>query len=331
MFEQRSIEVEVRATRALARDVVEFELARVDGAPLEPAAPGSHVDLRVEPPGGLAQLRQYSITNALARGRLDSYRIAVARSAQGRGGSAWLHDTIRKGSRLRLGQPRQLFAQHEAAGAALFIAGGIGVTPLLPMARAAAAAGADWRLVYLVRSEERAAYLDELLELDARRVLLHVSGPRDRRLDLASILRQLGQDTHVYCCGPQGLMQAVRELTAGRAPGSVHFESFGAGEAAGEAAGAAAGADHGFELRLARSGLRAAVPPGSSVLEVIEQLGIAHPSSCREGICASCEVRVLDGRCEHRDQILEPHERQQDERFFPCVSRCAGDSLTLDL
>ena len=320
------IEVQVRATRALARDVVEYELARTDGAPLEPAAPGAHVDVRVEP-GGDAQLRQYSITNARPRGALDSYRIAVARAANGQGGSDWLHDTVRRGSRLRLGRPRHLFSQSDASHPALFIAGGIGVTPLLPMARAAASARADWRLVYLVRSEARAAYLDELLELDASRVTLHVSGPKDERLDLAALLERVGEAAHVYCCGPQGMMQAVRELTRERTPGSVRFESFGGAE---PAAGAGL-PERGFELRLARSGLRARVEPGRSVLEVIEQLGIAHPSSCREGICGSCELRVLDGRCDHRDQILERHERQDGGRFFPCVSRCAGDSLTLDL
>ncbi len=320
------IEVQVRATRALARDVVEYELARIDGAPLEPAAPGAHVDLQVEP-GGASQLRQYSITNARPRGTLDSYRIAVARAANGRGGSDWLHDTIRRGSRLRLGRPRHLFAQTDPAQPALFIAGGIGVTPLLPMARAAAAARADWRLVYLVRGENRAAYLDELLELDAKRVTLHVSGQEDRRLDLAALLESAPAATQVYCCGPQGLMQAVRDLSRARAPGSVRFESFGGAESA---TGTDAPA-RGFELRLARSGLSVQVAPGASVLEAIERLGIAHPSSCREGICGSCESRVLDGRCDHRDQILEEHERRDGDRFFPCVSRCAGDSLTLDL
>ena len=327
MSAQPGIEVEVRATRALARDVLEFELARTDGAPLEPAVPGAHVDLQVEPEAGGAQLRQYSITNASACARLHSYRIAVARAADGRGGSAWLHDAVRRGSRLRMGSPRNLFALDDAERPALFVAGGIGITPLVAMARAAAAAGADWRLLYLVRSEERAAYLDELLELDARRVRLHVSGPGDRRLDLAPLLGQLGEATHVYCCGPQGLMQAVRELSAARAPGSVHFESFGADGGA----PAAQPPGRGFELRLARSGLRAQVPPGSSVLEVIEQLGIAHPSSCRQGICGSCELRALEGACDHRDQILEVHERLDGGRFFPCVSRCTGDSLTLDL
>lgn len=327
MLGQTGIEVEVRGLRALARDVLEFELARADGAPLEPAVPGAHVDLQVEPPTGGVQLRQYSITNAGTRARPDSYRIAVARAADGRGGSAWLHDTVRRGARLRMGSPRHLFALDDAARPALFIAGGIGITPLLAMARAAAAAGADWRLVYLVRSEERAAYLDELLELDAGRVSLHVSGPLERRLDLAALLGGLDDSTHVYCCGPQGLMHAVRELGASRAPGSLHFESFGA--AADAAAAQAPG--RGFELHLARSGLRAQVPPGSSVLEVIEQLGIAHPSSCREGICGSCELRVLDGACDHRDQILEAPERRDGGRFFPCVSRCTGDSLTLDL
>ncbi|MBU6438890.1 MAG: oxidoreductase [Betaproteobacteria bacterium] len=327
MLGQTGIEVEVRGLRALARDVLEFELARVDGAPLEPAVPGAHVDLVVDPPTGGAQLRQYSITNAGTQARLDSYRIAVARAADGRGGSAWLHDTVRRGTRLRMGSARHLFSLADAARPALFIAGGIGITPLLAMARAAAAAGADWRLVYLVRSEERAAYLDELLELDAGRVSLHVSGPLERRLDLAALLRRLDDGTHVYCCGPQGLMQAVRELGAGRPPGTLHFESFGAAADA----SAAPAPDRGFELRLARSGLHARVPPGSSVLEVIEQLGIAHPSSCREGICGSCELRVLDGACDHRDQILEAHERGDGGRFFPCVSRCTGDSLTLDL
>lgn len=327
MLADPAIEVEVRATRALARDVLEFELVRVDGGLLEPAAPGAHVDLQVDAGVGGAQLRQYSITNAREHVRLASYRIAVAKSAHGRGGSAWLHDTVRRGSRLRMGSPRHLFVLDDAARPALFIAGGIGVTPLLAMARAAAAQRADWHMVYLVRSEERAAYLDELLELDASRVSLHVSGPQDRRLDLAPLFRGLGETAHVYCCGPHGLMQAVRELGAGRAHGSVHFESFGASEGV---AGTAQ-PERGFELRLARSGLSAPVPPGRSVLEVIEQLGVEHPSSCREGICGSCEVRALDGRCDHRDQILESHERRDGHRFFPCVSRCAGDCLTLDL
>lgn len=297
------------ARRVVADGVVSLGLAPAAGGDLPQWTPGAHVDLLL--PNGL--VRQYSLCGPPG----GDYRIAVLREPAGRGGSAYVHDRLTEGSRVTLAGPRNNFALAPAS-AYLFIAGGIGITPLLPMLATAEAAGADWRLVYGGRARTSMAFRDEL-----RRYGDRVSVRPEREtglLDLPSILAAAPPDAHVYCCGPEGLLRAVEDLVT---PDLLHVERFTHREP--DPTGGA------FEVELATSGRTLTVDPGVSILDSLERAGIFPLSSCREGTCGTCETTVLDGRPDHRDSLLTPAERAANDLMFICVSRSLSPRLVLDL
>jgi ferredoxin-NADP reductase len=309
-------DVVVLARRDEADGVVGVELALADGAELPPWTPGAHID--VELPTGLT--RQYSLCgDPDERG---TWRIGVLREPDGRGGSRWIADELAEGQTVRVRGPRNNFPLLPA-GRYVFVAGGIGITPLLPMIRAAAAAGADWELHYGGRTRASMAFLGQLSALGDR-VHLH---PQDEvgLLALDSILGAPAPDTLVYCCGPSPLLDAVEVRCREWGPGVLHVERFTA------AAVATDGADTGFELVLERSGLTVEVPPELTVLEVVENAGIDVLSSCTEGICGTCETTVLEGEVDHRDSLLTEDEKAAGDTMMICVSRCRGARLVLDL
>jgi len=206
----------------------------------------------------------------------------------------------------------------------VFVAGGIGITPLLPMLAQATAARADWSLVYVGRSRRTMAFLDELAQYGDRvRVL-----PKDETgpLDLAAVLAEPRQDTLVYCCGPERLLAEVEDrCQAGWPPGALRLERFAARPTDG------AGEDHPFELVLARSGLTIQVPADRSIFHAVEDAGVSVLGSCHEGICGTCEQVVIEGEVDHRDSVLSAEEQATNETMMICVSRCRSDRLTLDL
>lgn len=315
------IEARVTSVRAIARDILCVELAATHGRALPGADAGSHIDLQLA--GGL--VRQYSITNALGHSSQASYEIAVARDAQSRGGSQWVHDQLRPGMVLSISEPRNHFAlQTQTDGPVLFIGGGIGITPLYAMARTACDAGMDWHLVACARSMSRLAYAEELVALDPSRVRLHGDLEQGQPLALASVLRGRPWSA-VYACGPGPMLQALEEVTADWSTGRVHTERFKALQHSVATVAAP------FVLQLARSGQTVGVGSGESVLEVLERLGIDHPSACREGLCGTCQVEVLDGEPDHRDAVLDAAERTVPGLFIPCISRCHGERLTINL
>jgi ferredoxin-NADP reductase len=298
---------------ARAHGVVELQLAAVDGT--FPAwQPGAHVDLHLAE--GLT--RQYSLCGDPADA--DLWRIAVRREAPGRGGSAYVHDRLAVGDTVALGGPRNNFALVPAP-AYLFVAGGIGITPLLPMIRAAEDAGTPWRLLYLGRTAVATPYLDELRG-HGERVTFWASGERGR-FDLAGLLDTVAPGTAVYACGPELLLAAVEDLVAARGL-DVHVERFAPRPQA-------HGADVEFEVVLAGTGRTVTVARDESILDVVNRAGATVPSTCREGTCGTCEVRVLAGTPEHRDSVLSPEERRENRYVMTCVSRSATPSLTLDL
>ncbi|MCM2580000.1 PDR/VanB family oxidoreductase [Streptomyces meridianus] len=318
---EATTELVVAARTEEALGVVSLTLRRPGGGMLPPWEPGAHIDLVLEPD----LVRQYSLCGDPADP--DAWRIAVLREPAGRGGSARVQDSLAVGSRVAVRGPRNHFAL-EPAERYLFVAGGIGITPILPMIRAAEAAGARWRLLYGGRTRASMAFLDRL---DAYGERVHVA-PQDETglLDVAPHLDAAGPDALVYCCGPEPLLAAVEKLCAGRQSGALRVERFGA---VGAPAVAEASPEDGgsFDVVLARSGLSLTVPPGTTVLEAVEQAGVDVLSSCREGTCGTCETDVVEGEPDHRDALLTEEERAEGASMMICVSRCRGPRLVLDL
>jgi ferredoxin-NADP reductase len=312
-FEADAVVVERRDE---ADGVVGVDLALSCGSPLPRWTPGAHID--VEVPGG--PTRQYSLCGDPAD--TARWRIAVLREAEGRGGSRWLADELTVGTTLRVRGPRNNFPLHPAARY-VFVAGGIGITPLLPMIRAAQAADADWVLHYGGRARGSMAFLGELSAYGQRvRVC-----PEDETglLDLEAALGTPTADTLVYCCGPAGLLEAVEGRCRDWRPGALHVERFTAAPVVSDAE------DTEFEVVCERSGLTVPVPPELTVLEAVENAGIDVLSSCTEGICGTCETTVLEGEPDHRDSLLSEEEKASGETMLICVSRCRGARLVLDL
>jgi ferredoxin-NADP reductase len=301
----------------VADGVVSLVLRHPDGDPLPAWAPGAHIDVLLD--NGL--IRQYSLCGNPADGA--AWQIAVLRAPEGRGGSSYVHDRLRAGSAVRVRGPRNNFPLRPAERH-LFIAGGVGITPILAMVEAAEAAGADWRLLYGGRTRDSMAFLDRLTPYGDR-VLIR---PQDEYglLDLAAFLGSPREGTLVHACGPEPLLRAAQEQCAHWPAGTLGIERFAPVQ---PAAGAAA-ADT-FEVVLAQSGRTLTVPPDRSVLEVVEEAGVPVLFSCREGTCGTCETDVLDGTPDHRDSLLDEDERAAGDTMLICVSRSCGPRLVLDL
>lgn len=304
-----------------ADDVVSVVLRRPDGGRLPDWTPGAHLDL-VLPDG---TTRQYSLCGDPREP--DAYRIAVLREADGRGGSRFVHDELRVGDLVGFGGPRNTFRLTPAPSFA-FVAGGIGITPILPMLRAASPLGADWRLLYLGRSRRRMAFLDDLAE-HGDRVTVAASdevGPTDIRAwfqsgpDAAALA-----ETKLYACGPARLTEAISELAAERRPGWTRVERFAAVDR-GEPVRTTP-----FDVEIAGTGRSICVLPGVPVADALRSAGFDLLTSCSRGVCGTCETRVVDGVPDHRDSILDDAERADGTCFFPCVSRAKSERLVISL
>ncbi|ADI09579.1 iron-sulfur oxidoreductase subunit beta [Streptomyces bingchenggensis BCW-1] len=308
-----------------ASDVVVLTLRHPTGRELPAWQPGAHIDLLLDE----SLTRQYSLCGDPAdRAR---WQIAVHRAPDGRGGSAYVHDALTEGAAVQVRGPRNRFPLRPAARY-LFIAGGIGITPLVPMTAAAEAAGADWTLLYGGRTRASMAFADQLADRYGPKVRL-VPQDESGLLDLASFLAAPTPDALVYCCGPEPLLRAAEERCRAWPSGSLRTERFQPrtdipGPAAADGPQAATGS---FELVLARSGLTLTVPPERSVLRAVEAAGISVLYSCGEGTCGTCETDVVEGEVDHRDSVLTDEERELGETMMICVSRCRGRRLVLDL
>jgi ferredoxin-NADP reductase len=315
----------VRSVDREADDVVSVLFAAPTGEPLPRCAPGEHLELLL--PGGM--VRHYSVCSAASDD--GAWRIAVLREVEGRGGSAYVHDRLRPGDLVPVRGPRTGFALHAGAPAYLFVAGGIGITPILPMVEAVAASGAPWRLVYLARSRVRMAFTARLAaHADAVTLLPDdETGGVDLGACLAAALAELGAApaaTHVHGCGPAGLLSALEDWSAAAGVGGLHVERFtpAPASAAGEAV------ERGFVVQTA-DGTEVPVPPDRSVLESLRAAGVPVLSSCGEGVCGTCETAVLAGVPDHRDDLLSDEEKAAGETMLICVSRSRTDRLVLDL
>lgn len=300
----------------VAAGVCALTLQLPDGDRLPEWAPGAHIDLVL--PGGLT--RQYSLCGD--RWDAHRYKVAVLREPDGRGGSAYVHDTLAVGDEVVIGGPRNNF--HLApATRYLFIAGGIGITPILPMLHAASAAGVPWTLLYGGRTRETMAFVDGLTSDLGGEVRIW---PKDEfgHLDLDGAVAGQPAGTKVYCCGPAPLLAAVETACADLPDGHLRIERFVPKDNPPPVR------SEPFEVELHRTGTVVTVSPEVTVLEALREAGVPVLSSCAQGTCGTCETPVLAGIPDHRDSLLTDAERRANRSMFVCVSRSCGDRLVLD-
>ncbi|MEV6898947.1 PDR/VanB family oxidoreductase [Amycolatopsis sp. NPDC051372] len=314
---QIEFEAVVAGRRSVAEGVVELSLRRRDGAALPAWAPGAHIDLVL----GDGLVRQYSLCGPLADA--SQYRIAVRRDDDGRGGSRQVHDTVGVGDVVVLRGPRNHFVLEDAPGY-VFVAGGIGITPLLPMIEAARDANTDFRLYYCGRRRASMAYCGELAR-DERVTIL----PKDEEgpLRIDEILEDTPSAWPVYCCGPETLLAAFAQSCSAQSGRALRVERFTPVPVPGEQASE----DHDFTVELAVTGGEVEVPADRRLLDVLWDSGVNVMTSCEEGTCGTCETAVLAGEPDHRDSVLSPEERAANDRIIVCVSRARSCRLVLDL
>jgi phthalate 4,5-dioxygenase reductase subunit len=287
------------------------------GSTLPQFSAGAHIGIRT--PSGL--LRKYSLCNDPVE--RDRYLVAIKREATGRGGSTNLIDAVKAGDELMVTAPINDFGLPQRAQDFLFIAGGIGITPIMAMIREVRAQGKRFRLFYCSRSPETTAFREELSKPEySDSVVIHYDqGDPTASLDLKPILAERKNREHLYCCGPRPLMEAVRLMTDHWSPTAVHFEAFSEAETH-------KADDKPFKVKLARSGAVLDVPTDKTVLEVLRDHGLEVPSSCETGTCGTCRTKMLAGEADHRDLVLAEHERK--DTIMICVSRARTDEITLD-
>jgi vanillate O-demethylase ferredoxin subunit len=312
----KTMQLRVTTIAWKAQGIRSIEFSALDGAPLPPFTAGSHIDLHL--PTGL--VRSYSLTNG--PGAPNRYVIGVARDRASRGGSSYLHDNLRVGDILRVGAPRNLFQLDEQAPSFVLIAGGIGVTPMVCMAGRLAELGRDWTLYYAVRERGEAGFMPDL-ERFGGHIRLHCDDEAGGVINLRPILAAAPPQAHVYCCGPAPMMRAFGHLTGEVAPHRIHVEHFSPLESA--------AVEGGFLVELARSGRTVAVPQGSTILEALANAGVAAPNSCQQGVCGTCETKVLSGIPDHRDSVLTSVERAENRTMMICCSGSLSERLVLDL
>ncbi|MEW9572990.1 2Fe-2S iron-sulfur cluster-binding protein [Rhodanobacter sp. Si-c] len=316
----QNLQAVVTSRHGETESIAVFELRACDGGELPAFTAGAHVDLHL--PNGL--VRSYSLTND--QGERNRYVIGVSRDMASRGGSQYVHEHVRVGTVLTIGGPRNNFQLDEGAACSIFIAGGIGITPILSMTRRMEKLGLPWTLHYCARSRSHAAYLDYLSAPDAfkhGRVVLHFDQESGRMLDIDAIVAGAGPGTHLYCCGPTPMLGGFEQAMARRPDCISHVEYF--------ANTKEAAVEGGFEVVLARAGCSVAVAPGKSILDALLEAGIEAPYSCHEGVCGTCETRVLEGEPDHRDLVLSRAEHESGKVMMICVSGCKGKKLVLDM
>ncbi|NMN93840.1 PDR/VanB family oxidoreductase [Antrihabitans stalactiti] len=310
----------VRRRHAAADGVAALELVDPEGDALPAWEPGAHVDLMLDD----KLVRQYSLCGDSRDP--DTWRVAVLLDPNSRGGSRHVHENLTEGTTIRVRGPRNHFPLVDSPRY-LFIAGGIGITPMMPMIDSAARAGSEWKLVYLGRQRTTMAFAEELSDVYGDRVDLW---PNDEKglFDLAAALEHPADGTLVYCCGPEPLLSAVEQHCGHWPDGSLHIERFAAKAPVVEAEPTALDA---FQVVCQRSGTTVDVSAGETILEALEDADIPIMSSCLQGICGTCEATVLEGTPDHQDSMLTDAERASGNVILTCVSRSRTERLVLDL
>ena len=305
-----------------ALEIRSFELVRTDGGALPPFEPGSHIDVRI----GQDLVRQYSLCSP--SGQTASYLIAVKKEPGSRGGSRAMHERIKEGAELGISKPRNNFALVAGASHHLLVAGGIGVTPLISMARHLLAAGASFELQYFSRSIQHTAF-HELLsapEFKGKVAFHYALEPESVRAYLRKLLWRRADGSHLYLCGPGPFMNLVETTAAATwPPDAVHLEYFSADPAS------LAGPRDTFKVRLARAGGEYVVSADQSIVQALAANGVTVETSCEQGVCGTCLTGLLEGIPDHRDVFLTDAEKKAGGKIMPCVSRSMSATLVLDL
>ncbi|AWH93062.1 PDR/VanB family oxidoreductase [Dietzia lutea] len=307
----------VRSKEVLTDGVVSLLLVRADGESMPAWTPGAHIDIELA--DGI--VRQYSLCGE--PDDLSSWRIAILREPESRGGSRFIHDELSAGDRVRVKGPRNHFVLETSCQSILFIAGGIGITPIRTMVEEASRVGLDWNLVYGGRSRSSMAFADELVERHGERVRLL---PHDEAglLPLAELLSDVVPDRLVYCCGPEALISAVEDGVRHWPAGTLRMERFSPRQEE-------IGEQTSFEIEIGSTGQIVTVDEDTSALDALREAGFDIDVSCTEGVCGTCETGVLSGIPLHLDSVLTDDEREANDTMFPCVSRAKSERLTLNL
>jgi vanillate O-demethylase ferredoxin subunit len=299
-----------------APNILSYELVPLEGGELPPFTAGAHIDLVL--PTGVS--RSYSLVNSQVE--RHRYVVAVQKDRATRGGSKWIHENLKAGDTVTVDGPRNHFPLNEAAGKSIFIAAGIGITPIMSMIERMKLLGRDWELTYCARTRAGAAFLGPL-ENDPR-VRFNFDGePGGKMLDIAALVRESPDNSHFYCCGPLPVLEAFESATKELPSERVHLEYFAAKELP--------PAEGGFKVVLAKSGREMTVCPGKSILDTLRESGLDVPYSCGQGVCGTCDTAVLEGIPDHRDLILTKNERASNKRMMICCSGAKSEKLVLDL
>ncbi|MFJ4154052.1 PDR/VanB family oxidoreductase [Pseudomonas sp. NPDC089752] len=319
MSNSSTVSALVHTLRHEAEGIISVELRPWGDTVFTPFEAGSHIDLHL--PNGL--VRSYSLLNAPSdQGR---YVVGILRDRASRGGSRFVHEQLRVGTQLQISPPRNNFALDTRASHSVLVAGGIGITPIYCMFRQLLALGRSAELIYCARSRAEAALLEEIGGLGAK-VVYHFNDEKGGLPDLASYLAGRPADTHFYCCGPTPMLDAFEQSCERLGYPHAHIERFTAAEVAPseDALGS-------YSVELSKSGKTVSVEPGLNLLDVLLEAGCDIEYSCREGVCGSCETRVLEGDVDHRDGVLSKAERAANKSMMVCVSGCKSRRLVLDL
>lgn len=312
------IEVRLTAIRYAARDIHLFEFSRTGAGALPAAEPGAHIDLHLAD----RLVRQYSLVEAGEA--LSTYTVGIKREANGRGGSRFAFDSLKVGDVLSISPPRNNFRLVEKAAGSIFIAGGIGITPIHAMMSRLTAIGRPWKLYYACRSRAEMPRFGLLSRVPQSHLHLHFDDEAaGAYLDLGAIVGAAPPDAHLYCCGPAPMLSAFEKATAAWPADQVHVEYFAARQVAEPT--------RAFVVRLARSDREFVVPAGKTILGVLRAAGLNVAFSCEEGVCGACETPVLSGIPEHRDSILTAGERAANDTMMICCGGARSDTLVLDL
>jgi vanillate O-demethylase ferredoxin subunit len=316
-----SLNVLLKSITFEAERINSYTLQAIDGGPLPAFTAGAHIEVHL----ASDLVRSYSLTNDPAE--RHRYAIAVKHEVDGRGGSAHVHARLKVGDVLQVSAPHNNFVYDEGEHASVFIAGGIGITPILSMMRRATAIDRRWGLHYASRTRRDAAFLAEIEALAAasgsETNIVFDQEAAGAALDIAAIVARAGDGTHLYCCGPLPMLEAFKAATRSRPPHTVHLEYFSPVQKAATAGG--------FEVRLAKSGRTLAVAPGKTILETLLDAGLPVSYACSEGTCGTCETAVIEGLPDHRDVYLTDEEHAANKQIMICCSGAKTPLLVLDL
>lgn len=315
-----NIDVVVESITKQADNVISLAMRRVDGFPFDPWDPGSHIDVHLQDD----LVRQYSLCSSPENH--DTLNVAVLKEPHSRGGSSFVHESLEVGSTFQISHPRNNFPLVKSRKY-LFIAGGIGITPILPMLEIAEREGKEWRLVYLGKNRQSMAFSEDLISRYGDAKVTLFPSEENGRFDLAGLLSLPRAHMLIYACGPAYLLNDIEGYSMGWPPGVLHMERF---SAEGLDSG---GSSEPFEVELKKSQKVVSVTADETVLDALESVGVRVLSSCKSGLCGTCETRVLSGEIDHRDAVLTLSDRDAGDVMMVCVSRAAAgcSRITLDI